>query len=81
MGPKQLKKYPLQLIKMMTRYGEELLWANDVKKSDAVFKFVVKLSSVNLEKVRYFRIYFRLMYLIKINNIKEVCERHNPARQ
>ena len=30
---------------MMTRYGEELLWANDVKKSNAVFKFVVKLSS------------------------------------
>ncbi|XP_066026371.1 uncharacterized protein [Pocillopora verrucosa] len=45
LGPKQLKKYPLQLIKMMTRYGEELLWANDVKKSKAVFKFVVKLSS------------------------------------
>ena len=45
LGPKQLKKYPLQLIKMMTRYGEELLWANDVKKSNAVFKFVVKLSS------------------------------------
>ena len=30
---------------MMTRYGEDLLWANNVEKSDAVFKFVVKLSS------------------------------------
>lgn len=45
LGPKQLKKYPLQLIKMMTRYGQDLLWANNIKKSDAVFKFVVKLSS------------------------------------
>ena len=49
LGPEQLKKYPLQLIKMMTRYGEELLWANDVKKSDAVFKFVVNLSNGNPE--------------------------------
>ena len=49
LGPEQLKKYPLQLIKMMTRYGEELLWANDVKKSDAVFKFVVNLSYGNPE--------------------------------
>ena len=45
LGTKQLKTYPLQLIKMMTRYGEDLLWANDVKKSDTVFKFVVKLSN------------------------------------
>ena len=45
LGPEELIKYPLQLIKMMTRYGEDLLWANNVEKSDAVFKFVVKLSS------------------------------------
>ncbi|CAH3128101.1 unnamed protein product [Pocillopora meandrina] len=45
LGAEELKKYPLQLIKMMTRYGEDLLWANNVEKSDAVFKFVVKLSS------------------------------------
>lgn len=45
LSPEQWKNCPLQLIKMLTRYGEEdLLWANNVKKSHAVFKFVVELS-------------------------------------
>ena len=37
-------RYPLVLITLMTRYAEDLVWANDVTKAEAVFNFIVTLT-------------------------------------
>ncbi len=36
--------YPLALIKLMTRYGEDLIWANKIPNAEAVFNFIVTLT-------------------------------------
>lgn len=36
--------YPLSLIKLMTRYGEDLVWLNNIRMAKAVFKFVRKIA-------------------------------------
>ena len=38
------KKYPLALIKLMTRYGEDLIWSNKITEAEAVLRFVVTLT-------------------------------------
>lgn len=35
--------YPLPLIKLMTRYAEDLIWANKITKAEAVFNFTLTL--------------------------------------
>ena len=37
-------QYPLVLIKLMTRYGEDLVWSNDITKAEEVFNFIVTLT-------------------------------------
>lgn len=36
--------YPLALIKLMTRYAEDLVWANKLTKAEAVFNFILTLT-------------------------------------
>lgn len=38
------KKYPLVLLKLMMRYGEDLVWANKIKEGEEVLKFLVDLT-------------------------------------
>lgn len=38
------EKYPLALIKLMTRYGEDLIWANKITNAETVLKFTVTLT-------------------------------------
>ena len=42
--PNHMKKYPLPLIKLMTRYAEDLIWANKIKNGVAIFKFLLQLT-------------------------------------
>ena len=37
-------RYPLDLIKLMTRYAEDLVWINNVTEAEAVFNFIVTLT-------------------------------------
>ncbi|XP_078358122.1 uncharacterized protein LOC144642894 isoform X1 [Oculina patagonica] len=37
-------QYPLASIKLMTRYGEDLVWANKITHAEAVFNFTVSLT-------------------------------------
>jgi len=37
-------KYPLALIKLMTRYAEDLVWANDVTRAKETYTFIVTLT-------------------------------------
>ena len=37
------QKYPLPLLKLMTRYAEDLIWANKMQRGKAMFKFLLKL--------------------------------------
>lgn len=37
-------QYPLVLIKLMTRYGEDLIWANKISDAKAVFNFIDTLT-------------------------------------
>ncbi len=37
-------QYPLALIKLMTRYAEDLIWANKINDGEAVFNFIVTLT-------------------------------------
>ena len=37
-------KYPLVLIKLMTKYAEDLVFANKVGHAEAVFNFIVTLT-------------------------------------
>lgn len=71
LGPNEMKKYPLPLLKLMTRYAEDLIWANNVKKSSAVFRFIVQLSqgkaeAAELRKGSLFKTlrHFRQMHFI-----------------
>ena len=36
--------YPLALIKLMTRYAKDLIWANKITKAEAVFTFTLTLT-------------------------------------
>ena len=38
------KKYPLALINLMTRYGEDLIWSNKITKAEILLKFIVTLT-------------------------------------
>lgn len=42
-------KYPLALIKLMTRYGEDLIWSSKIDKAEAVLKFIVTLTEGRLD--------------------------------
>lgn len=44
LGPEQIKKYPLSLLKLMTRYAEDLIWANKISNGKAIFKFLRQLT-------------------------------------
>ena len=37
-------KYPLPLLKLMTRHAEDLIWVNDITKAEAVLNFIVNLT-------------------------------------
>ena len=37
-------QYPLTLIKILTRYAEDLVWANKITEAEAVFNFIVTLT-------------------------------------
>ena len=37
-------RYPLNLIKLMTRYAEDLVWINNVTEAEAVFTFTLTLT-------------------------------------
>jgi len=37
-------KYPLALIKLMTRYAEDLVWANNVTCAQEMYTFIVTLT-------------------------------------
>jgi len=37
-------KYPLTLIKLMTRYAEDLVWANNVTRAQEMYTFIVTLT-------------------------------------
>lgn len=37
-------KYPLALIKLMTRYAEDLVWANNVTRAEETYTFIVTLT-------------------------------------
>ena len=36
--------YPLTLIKLMTRYAEDLIWTNNITKAEEVFNFTLALT-------------------------------------
>jgi len=38
------KKYPLALINLMTRYGEDLIWSNKITKAETLLKFIVTVT-------------------------------------
>lgn len=38
------QKYPLALIKLLTRYAEDLIWANKVTEAEEVLNFTVALT-------------------------------------
>ena len=44
LGHSAKDKYPLVLIKLMTRYAEDLVWADKVPEAEAVFTFIVSLT-------------------------------------
>ncbi|XP_078356917.1 uncharacterized protein LOC144641766 isoform X1 [Oculina patagonica] len=58
-----MKKYPLALLKLMTRYAEDLIWANKISSSEAVLNFIIQLTegrtdASHLRKVAKRRLYF-----------------------
>ncbi|XP_078357256.1 uncharacterized protein LOC144642139 [Oculina patagonica] len=62
-GESEMKKYPLALLKLMTRYAEDLIWANKISSSEAVLNFVIQLTQGReeasyLRKVAKRRLYF-----------------------
>ena len=57
--------YPLALIKLMTRYGEDIIWSNKITEAEAVLRFVVTLTeersdAAALRKGKVVRIIFLL---------------------
>ena len=40
----QKDKYPVVLIKVMTRYAEDLVWVNNTRNAQAVFEFIADLA-------------------------------------
>lgn len=60
------KKYPLALIKVMTRYGEDLIWSNKITEAEAVLRFTVTLTegrsdASELRKGKVVRTFFGLL--------------------
>ena len=43
LGPKEMNKYPLPLLKLMARYAEDLIWANKIQIGTSAFRFLLKL--------------------------------------
>lgn len=41
---KDIRKYPLSLLKLMARYAEDLIWANRISNGKAVFRFLLRLT-------------------------------------
>ncbi|KAL9982801.1 hypothetical protein ACROYT_G004906 [Oculina patagonica] len=44
LGRREMEKYPLPLLNLMTRYAEDLIWANKIKSSEAVLNFIIQLT-------------------------------------
>lgn len=44
LGRSDKDNYPLTLLKLMTRHAEDLIWANNVVKAEAVLNFIVTLA-------------------------------------
>lgn len=71
LSPSIKGKYPLALIKLMTRYAEDLIWSKKITKADAVLKFIVTLTvgrsdASALRKGKFFFFYcFALLLLNK----------------
>lgn len=40
----EMDNYPLTLIKLMTRYAEDLIWANNITKAEEIFNFTLALT-------------------------------------
>ena len=40
----QKDMYPLPLLKVMTRYAEDLVWVNNTRNAQAVFEFIADLA-------------------------------------
>ena len=40
----EMDNYPLTLIKLMTRYAEDLVWANNITKAEEIFNFTLALT-------------------------------------
>ncbi|KAL9982974.1 hypothetical protein ACROYT_G005089 [Oculina patagonica] len=60
---KDIRKYPLSLLKLMARYAEDLIWANRISNGKAVFRFLLRLTqrrsdSSELRKVAKRRLAF-----------------------
>lgn len=49
LGSSQRSKYPLPLLKVMTRYAEDLLWANKTATASEVYTFLVNLTEGRAE--------------------------------
>lgn len=48
-----MQRYPLVLIKLMTRLAEDLIWANNLDKAKAVFQFVVTITKERTDALEY----------------------------
>ena len=44
LGTSGISKYPLDLIEVMTRFGEDRIWANDIHMAESILNFVVTLT-------------------------------------
>ena len=57
-------KYPLALIKLMTRYGEDLIWSNKITKAQDVLRFIVTLTEgrTDASELRKGKVVFTLLF-------------------
>ena len=57
-------KYPLALIKLMTRYGEDLIWSNKITKAQGVLRFIVTLTEgrTDASELRKGKFVFTLLF-------------------
>ena len=70
----QKDKYPVVLMKVMTRYAENLVWLNNTRNAQAVFEFIADLATgrdEDLEKCKmdwhiYWILSFRILHCQKI---------------
>ena len=60
-------QYPLVLIKLMTRYAEDLIWANNTQKAEAVLKFILTLTEGRSDASEFRK--GRFIYTVTIKRI------------